>query len=123
MKRTAFTIALAIVPLAALAQSIDYTSIYTVTPEEFPTQQRMAAIIGQSAVSKDDHTVGEVSDVITDENQTVVGYLVDSGGYLDFGKKHVFVPKDQAIVRVDGISVELVIQLDATEFNDDVRLD
>jgi len=41
----------------------------------------MAASIGQSAVALDGETVGEVSDVITDESETVVGYLVDSGGF------------------------------------------
>lgn len=123
MKRTIIAITLALVPLGAQAQGFDYKSIYTVAPKEFPTRQRMAGIIGQSAVSRDGQTVGEVSDVITDENDTVVGYLIDSGGILGFGDKHVFVPKDQVIVRVDGVAVELIIQVDAAVFNTDVRLD
>lgn len=67
--------------------------------------------------------MGDVRDVITDETGTVVGYLVDSGGFLGLGETHVFVPKDQGVVRVDGISVELVIQLEAAVFRTDVRLD
>lgn len=37
---------LVLLPLGVLAQGFDYSSIYTVTPEEFPAQQRMAAILG-----------------------------------------------------------------------------
>lgn len=84
---------LVLLPLGVLAQGFDYSSIYTVTPEEFPAQQRMAAIIGQSAVSIDDETVGDVRDVITDETGTVVGYLVDSGGFLGLWRNACLRPK------------------------------
>ncbi|OWY08871.1 hypothetical protein B6V73_20015 [Thioclava sp. JM3] len=61
--------------------------------------------------------------MITDDAETVVEYLVGSGGFLGIGEKHVFVPKDQTVVKIDGISVELVIQLDAAGFRIDIRLD
>ncbi|MEH6412098.1 MAG: PRC-barrel domain-containing protein, partial [Hyphomonas sp.] len=94
--------AAALAPLAALAQAPDYQNFYTVAPEYFPVQQRAAAIIGQSAVSRYNHSFGDVSDVITDETQTVVGYLVDTGGIFGIGEKHVFVPEGRAAIRIDG---------------------
>ena len=86
-------------------------------------QQRSAAIIGSAAISRDNQTRGEVSEVITDETQTVVGYLVDTGGIVEIGEKHVFVPSGQAAISVDGIKVKLVIDLDAATFRTDAKLD
>ncbi|OWY08870.1 hypothetical protein B6V73_20010 [Thioclava sp. JM3] len=60
MEKLKLVTLLVLLPLGVLAQGFDYSSIYTVAPEEFPTQQRMAAIIGQPAVSTDNQTVGEV---------------------------------------------------------------
>lgn len=115
--------ALCVLPLPVFAQAPDYQSFYTVAPDYFPVQQRSAAIIGSAAISRDNQTLGEVSDVITDETQTVVGYLVDTGGIFEIGEKAVFVPSGQAAISVDGINVKLVIDLDAAVFRTDAKLD
>ena len=86
-------------------------------------QQHSGAIIGQSAVSRPNQNLGEVSDVITDEAQTVVGCVVGTGGIFEIGDKNIFVPKGQASISIDGINVDLVVDLDAAVFRTDAKLD
>lgn len=81
-------------------------------------EQSAAALIGRRVVTQDDVRVGEVTDVIYDDNLTVRGYLIKVGGFLGIDASSVFLPTSRAIVRVDGVLVELVLDILAAEIQE-----
>jgi PRC-barrel domain len=46
-------------------------------------------LIGQSVVNGQDEVIGDINDLVTDENGKVVAVLIGSGGFLGLGEKDV----------------------------------
>ncbi|MCA8867579.1 MAG: PRC-barrel domain-containing protein [Rhodobacteraceae bacterium] len=110
-------------PVAGYADNFDYNHTTAIAPDFFTADQSAAGIIGRDALSDDGGTVGEVADVIFDESGTVRGYIVDVGGFLGLDSRSLYIPKALAEVRIDGIVVQLVIDMPVGELKDDAKLD
>ena len=52
-------------------------------------------VIGQQVVNMMDEEVGEISDLVMDQDQKLVGVVLSVGGFLGIGEKWVAVPVDQ----------------------------
>ncbi len=110
-------------PLSAFAQGFNYNNVGQVQPDQFRADQSAAALIGQRAIAQDDVHVGDVIDVIHDEDMKVRGYIVDIGGFLGIDATPVFFPASRVSVRIDGIAAELVLDMDAPDVREIARAD
>lgn len=110
-------------PLSAFAQGFDYNTVGQVQSDQFRADQSAAVLIGQRAVAQEDVDVGDVVDVIHDEDMMVRGYIVDVGGFLGIDATPVFFPASRASVRIDGIAAELVLDMNAPEVREIARAD
>ncbi|MBN2629282.1 MAG: PRC-barrel domain-containing protein [Rhodobacteraceae bacterium] len=120
-----FSAALLVMALtsAAHAQTRDTSALFRIGDLPFPRSQSAAAMIGQDVVSLEGDKLGKVGDVILDEQQRLIGYVVDAGGFLGLDATPVFVPVDRMTMRIDGVAVEFVLQMDSVGFRSDVMLD
>ncbi|MEM8849029.1 MAG: PRC-barrel domain-containing protein [Pseudomonadota bacterium] len=56
--------------------------------------------------------IGEIEDIVLDENGQMVGIVAEIGGFLDIGDKHVVVPvADLRMVPVDDTSFSYITRL------------
>ncbi len=66
-------------------------------------------LIGQSVVNAQDETIGDVNDLVTDENGKVVAVLIGSGGFLGLGEKDVAIGFDDLkIVRDENNDIKVI---------------
>ncbi len=110
-------------PLSAFAQDFNYDNVAQVQSDQFDADQSAAALIGHRAVAQGDVDVGNVLDVIHDEGMMVRGYIVDVGGFLGIDATPVFFPSNRATVRIDGIAIELVLDIGAPDLREIARAD
>lgn len=108
----------AVFPNPAYPQGFEFGEIAVVEPDEFQADRSATALTGHRAVRMDGVHVGSVVDVIHDEGCQPRGYVVDAGGFLGLDATPVFLPVARARVRIDGIAVELVIDLYSAEVNE-----
>jgi sporulation protein YlmC with PRC-barrel domain len=85
-------------PAADTTQMSDTATTDTTASEGFLTanadQIRASTLIGQSIYSAEDESIGEVSDLILQEDETRVA-LIDVGGFLGIGENTVAIPFEQ----------------------------
>lgn len=55
-------------------------------------------LLDLNVVHEDHGKIGEVNEVIVDDNGLLVGVVVDVGGFLGIGTKHVGIPRDRFIL-------------------------
>ena len=56
--------------------------------------------------------IGEIEDVVLDQNGQMIGIVAEVGGFLDIGEKHVMVPvEDLRLTAVDDTSYSYVTRL------------
>ena len=110
-------------PVAGYADNFDYDHTTAIAPDFFNADQSAAGIIGKAAMSDDGGTVGEVTDVIFDETGMVRGYIVDVGGFLGIDSRPLYVPKALTEIRIDGIVVQLVIDMPVGALKEDAKTD
>ncbi|EBA08622.1 hypothetical protein SSE37_17458 [Sagittula stellata E-37] len=99
---------------------------FTTVPDTLLTPaQKASSIIGATAYASPDENIGTVHDIVFDwqHPDRVIGYIVDAGGFLGIDAAHVFVPVDSAEVRVDGWNVSLIVDIEASIFKADAKLD
>jgi sporulation protein YlmC with PRC-barrel domain len=66
-------------------------------------------LIGQSIYNSRDETVGDLNDLVTDENGKVVAVLVGSGGFLGLGEKNVALDfKDLRFARDEDGNIKVI---------------
>lgn len=99
------------------AEGFNYDQISTTDSVEFAASQSASAVIGKPVITSDETTIGNVDDIIINGSNIVVGYLVDVGGFLGIGSTPTYIPLDQTRLRIDGISVEVILNLTDAQLN------
>ena len=74
------------------APPADMTFIEVQEEAQFLADQE---VIGKEVVNMMDEEVGEISDLVMDQDQKLVGVVLSVGGFLGIGEKWVAVPVDQ----------------------------
>jgi hypothetical protein len=69
-------------------------------------------LIGRSVVNADNETIGEVNDLITDEDGKIVAALIGAGGFLGIGQKDVAVRfEDLKLARDENGDISVISDL------------
>ena len=73
------------------------------------TDMLASNLIGQSVVNSQDELIGDINDLVTDENGKVVAVLVGTGGFLGLGEKDVALDyQDLRFVRDDNDNIKVI---------------
>jgi sporulation protein YlmC with PRC-barrel domain len=66
-------------------------------------------LIGQSVYNSQDESIGDINDLVTDENGKVVAVLVGTGGFLGLGEKDVALGfKDLRFTRTEDGNIKVI---------------
>ena len=76
------------------------------------TRTRADSLIGLTVLTTDGAIVGDVTDLILDQDDRLRGIIVSTGDLLGFGKRDVGVSWEQADVRSDPETNDTVVVLD-----------
>ena len=80
--------------------------------EQRPNDWLASAIIDKPVVNAANETIGDVNDLVTDENGRVVAALIGVGGFLGIGEKDVAVPyQDLKLARDENDNVTVIANL------------
>lgn len=80
--------------------------------EQKPSDWLASNLIGQSVVNSQNETIGDINDLVTDQNGKIVAALIGVGGFLGIGEKDVAVPfQDLKLVRDGDNDVTVVLNL------------
>lgn len=81
-------------PLAADIQTIDG---FIVTQEPF---QRMAAdLIGSDVIGAEGVSVGQITDLLVERHDRIIGLIVGVGGFLGIGEREVGIPIESVLIQ------------------------
>lgn len=93
-----------------------------------PTDMRMSQLIGSDVRNLQNDNVGEIEDVIFDNNRNVRAVIVSVGGFLGIGERHIAIdPTSMVVARNEDGDVEAVVNTtrddlrNAPEFRFDER--
>jgi sporulation protein YlmC with PRC-barrel domain len=93
-----------------------------------PTDMRMSQLIGSDVRNLQNDNVGEVEDVIFDNNRNVRAVIVSVGGFLGMGERHIAIdPSSMVVTRDEDGDVQAVVNTtrddlkNAPEFRFDER--
>lgn len=86
-----------------------------VIAEQKEGQMKAEDLMGLSVVSAKGEDIGEVQDLIFDQDEKITGVVVGVGGFLGIGQKQVALNWDQAEVQQDPDSGEEVIMVSMTK--------
>jgi len=67
-----------------------------------PDQVRASTLIGKDVYAPDNQNIGEVGDLVLQEDGKTRAALIDVGGFLGIGEKRVTIPFDQIKMAADG---------------------
>jgi sporulation protein YlmC with PRC-barrel domain len=90
--------------------SIDASADYTVATQDVSANQ----LIGATVYGTDDSNIGEVHDVIFNENGDIDAAIIDVGGFLGIGEKPIGVKFSALNVRTDE-NGKLLVMINATK--------
>jgi hypothetical protein len=80
--------------------------------EQHPGDILASTLIGQPAVNAQNETIGDVNDLVTDQNGKVIAALIGVGGFLGLGEKDVAVRfEDLKLTRDDDNNVKVMLDL------------
>lgn len=79
----------------------------TYLTEQAATQVAASDYMGKSIYNAEDKSIGDVNDLIMEENGGVVAAVVGVGGFLGIGEKNVAIPMDKLTVTREDDSVRL----------------
>jgi hypothetical protein len=80
--------------------------------EQHPGDILASTLIGQPAVNAQNETIGDVNDLVTDQNGKVIAALLGVGGFLGLGEKDVAVRfEDLKLTRDDDNNVKVMLDL------------
>lgn len=77
---------------------IDRTAMTAVTPDQLTADN----LIGRTVYSANDENIGEVGDVLLSGDNKVEGFVLDVGGFLGMGEKHVAISPENLDIRADA---------------------
>ncbi|MGJ0533801.1 PRC-barrel domain-containing protein [Methylocystis sp.] len=93
-----------------------------------PTDMRMSQLIGSDVRNLQNDNVGEIEDVIFDNNRNVRAVIVSVGGFLGIGERHIAIdPSSMVVSRNEDGDVEAIVNTtrddlrNAPEFRFDER--
>ncbi len=70
-------------------------------------------LIGKSVVNADNESIGDVNDLVTDQNGKIIAIVVGAGGFLGIGEKDVAIRfEDVKLARDENNDVKLIADLD-----------
>jgi sporulation protein YlmC with PRC-barrel domain len=78
-------------------------------------QVRASDVIGKEIFGPDDQSIGEVSDLVVQEDGETRAALIDIGGFLGVGEKEVSIPFEQIEMAQDGDEPRLTIAMSREE--------
>jgi hypothetical protein len=80
--------------------------------EQKPGDILASTLIGQPAVNAKNETIGDINDLVTDQNGKVIAALIGVGGFLGLGEKDVAVRfEDLKLTRDDDNNVKVMLDL------------
>jgi sporulation protein YlmC with PRC-barrel domain len=81
--------------------------------EEQQEAQFLAAdeVIGEQVMNSSDEEVGEIADLVMDQDQKLVGVVLSVGGFLGIGEKWVAVPVDSVQFPSDDQPARLLVDV------------
>ncbi len=94
-------------PAAPAMKSADAGAAGTYLTEQAATQVAASDYMGKSIYNAEDKSIGDVNDLIMEENGGVVAAVVGVGGFLGIGEKNVAIPMDKLSVTREDNSVRL----------------
>jgi sporulation protein YlmC with PRC-barrel domain len=84
--------------------------------EQEPNDWLASSLIGKSVVNASNESVGEINDLVTDENGKIVAALIGVGGFLGIGEKDVAVPfTDLKLARDENDNVTAMLNASKEE--------
>ena len=86
----------------ASGQSAATTQQGSFITQQAASQKSAERLIGMSVKSTNDEDIGEVTDLILDDQNRVIGAVVSVGGFLGIGEKNVGVSWNEMQIREDG---------------------
>lgn len=93
-----------------------------------PTDMRMSQLIGSDIRNLENDDVGEIEDIIFDNNRNLRAVIVSVGGFLGIGERHIAIdPSSMVVSRNEDGDVEAVVNTtrddlrNAPEFRFDER--
>lgn len=78
-------------------------------------QVRASTLIGQEVFGPDDQSIGEIADLVLQEDGETRAAIVDVGGFLGVGEKQVAIPFDQIEVSAEGEETRVMVALSQEE--------
>jgi len=85
------------------------------TTEISPNQHRASDLINQSVYNRANERVGEVNELVLDQNGQVVAAIVGVGGFLGIGERNVAVNFNQLQMTNDNNTRRLVVNADKAQ--------
>lgn len=80
----------------------------TVITEQEEGQTLSSSLIGQAVLGPEDEEIGEITELVFDQDDRIVAAVISVGGFLGMGSKSVAVPWDKLETStVDGSSVTI----------------
>ncbi len=90
------------------------TGMWYTTPVG-PNQHRASDIINQSVYNRANERVGEVNELVLDQNGQVVAAIIGVGGFLGIGERNVAVNFNQLQMMNDNNTMRLVVNADKAQ--------
>jgi len=78
-------------------------------------QVRASTLIGQEVFGPDDQSIGEIADLVLQEDGETRAAIIDVGGFLGVGEKQVAIPFDQIEVSAEGEETRVMVALSQEE--------
>lgn len=91
------------------AHTMDKTKSAQFLKEQSASDWLASDLIGKKVVNRENETIGEINDLVTDESGKIQAALVGAGGFLGIGEKDVAVRfEDLELVR-DGTDTKVML--------------
>lgn len=73
----------------------------------------VGSLIGKSVVNADNESIGEVNDLVTDQNGKIIAVVIGAGGFLGIGQKDVAIRfEDIKLARDESNDLKIIADLD-----------
>ncbi len=96
---------------AELPKSADVSGAPFLTKQE-SSDWLVGNLIGKSVVNADNESIGDVNDLVTDQNGKIIAIVVGAGGFLGIGEKDVAIRfEDVKLARDENNDVKVIADL------------
>jgi sporulation protein YlmC with PRC-barrel domain len=70
-------------------------------------------LIGETVVNANNESLGEITDLVTDQNGKIVAVLIGSGGFLGIGQKDLAIRfEDVKLTRDENNNMKVMVDID-----------